>query len=197
MIFPMLTACLLCFGQAKASNVLTVSDVEIPIGGQATIEIGCDFDTEFTAFELQLALSEGLTLVTDEEGNPIVERGFEGSHEVLGNLLPSNGNYKFVCYSMDKESLPLNGTLIRVTIKADDGLQPGTTLSAGIVSCEFVRTFDSKGEYLADKDMPVPVRDIKAGQKDDAAIYDIHGRRVEKMRKGIYIIGGKKELRSK
>ena len=192
----MLAACFLCIGQAIAGNVLTVSNVEVPIGGQATIEIGCDFDTEFTAFELQLALSEGLTLLTNEEGNPIVEHGFEGSHEILGNLLPSNGNYKFVCYSMDKESLPLNGTLIRVTIKADDGLQPGAMLSAGIVSCEFVRTADSEGEYLDDKDMPVPVSEIKAEAKG-GNVYDIQGRRVEKTGKGIYIIGGKKELRSK
>ena len=188
-------ACLLCIGQAKASNVLTVSDVEVPIGGQATIEIGCDFDTDFTAFELQLSLPEGLALATGEDGKLLVECGFGSNHIVEGNLLRSNGNYKFVCYSMEKESIPISGALLRVTVKADDSLMPGTTLAARIVSCEFVRKADSMAEYLNDEEMPVPVRDIKASQPEDATAYDLAGRRVAKMGNGIYIIGGRKLLK--
>lgn len=55
--------------QAIAGNVLTVNDVTLPQGGQATLEIGCEFDTEYTAFELQLALPDGLTDVTEIEAN--------------------------------------------------------------------------------------------------------------------------------
>ena len=104
--YLMLAAWLLCMGQAVAGNVLTVSSAEVPVGGQAMIEIGCNFDTEFTAFELQLSLPDGLSLVTDDEGKPVAECGFEGSHVVEGNLLRSNGNYKFVCYSEAKASMP-------------------------------------------------------------------------------------------
>ena len=47
-IFLLLTASLFSMGQAVADNVLTVNEVQVPQGGQARIEIGCDFDTEFT-----------------------------------------------------------------------------------------------------------------------------------------------------
>lgn len=196
-LFLLLVVCLICIGRVTASNVLTIGDVFVPIGGQATIEIGCDFDTEFTAFELQLSLPVGLTLMTDEGGNPIVERGFEGSHIVEGNLLSSNGNYKFVCYSMEKASLPMTGILMRVTVKADEFLQPGTVLSVRIISQEFVRTIDSNGESLADKDVPVPICEIQASQRDDATVYDLGGRQVVNGRqlKGVFIIGGKKILK--
>lgn len=192
-IFLMLMACLFCTGKATAVNILTVSGVEMPQGGLATIEICCDFDTEFTAFELQLSLPDGLTLVTDEGGKPIVECGFEGSHVVEGNLLRSNGNYKFVCYSTEKESIPNNGALLRVVVKADDTLIPGTTLAAGIVSCEFVRKADSTAEYPNDEEIPVPVHDIQAKLPKDGTVYDLAGRRITKTGKGIYIIGGRKQ----
>lgn len=192
-ILPILTACLFCIGQATAGNVLTVSGAEVPVGGQATIEIGCDFDTEFTAFELQLSLPEGLTIATSDDGKPIVERAFEGSHIVDGNLLRSNGNYKIVCYSGVKESLPTSGALLRITVKADEALSPESTLSVGIVGSEFVRTADSTGENVGDEELPVPVLDIRAALPENASVYDLAGRRVAKVGKGIYIIGGRKQ----
>ena len=193
-IFNAMMACVLCSAQALAGNILTVSNAEVPVGGEATIEIGCDFDTEFTAFELQLSLSEGLTLVTDDEGKPVVECGFAGSHEVVGNRLASNGNYKFVCYSLEKALLPMNGTLLRVTVKADETLTSGSIISANVVGQEFVRMADSEGEVLTDTEMPVPVRDVQAATDDDAA-YDLQGRRTMKPKDGIFIIGGKKVLK--
>ena len=147
-VILMLTACFMGWGQAQADNVLTVSDVNVPQGGQATIEIGCDFDTEFTAFELQLSLPEGLSLLEDEYGKPVVEKAFEGSHAVSGNLLPSNGNYKFTCYSTNESdlSMPTSGALIRVTLKADASLAVGADYTAKITASEFTRTADSMGE---------------------------------------------------
>ena len=186
-------ACLFCIGQATAGNVLTVSSAEVPIGGQATIEIGCNFDTEFTAFELQLSLPEGLTIATDEDGKLFVEGGFEGSHIVEGNLLRSSGNYKFVCYSMEKKSIPNSGVLLRFVVKADDTLMPGTTLAARVVSCEYVRKADSMAEYLNDEEIPVPVRNIQATPPEDVVTYDLQGRRVAKVGKGIYVIDGRKQ----
>lgn len=146
-----------------AGNRLTVSDVSVPQGGQATIEIGCEFDTEFTAFELQLSLPDGLSLLSDDEGKPIVERAFEGKHVVTGNLLSSNGNYKFTCYSTDESSLsmPTSGPLLRVTVMADASLTLGTNLTATITACEFTRTSDSQGENLADVDFTVSIAEFR------------------------------------
>ena len=160
-IFLLLSACLLCAGQAMGGNVLTVNDVDVPQGGQATIEIGCEFDTEYTAFELQLSLPDGLSLQADEDGYPVIEKAFDTNHILTGNLLPSNGNYKITCRSMDNISMPNSGVLFRVIVLADAGLDLGTSLSASITACEFTRTADSNGENLADVDFTVNITEFR------------------------------------
>lgn len=160
-IFLLITASLLSMGQAVADNVLTVNEVYVPQGGQAQIEIGCDFDTEFTAFELQIALPDGLSLLADEDGYPVIEKAFDTNHILSGNLLPSNGNYKITCRSMENLSLPTSGTLFSVTIQAEAGMSIGTTLTGNIVSCEFTRTADSAGQDLDDTDFPVYITEYR------------------------------------
>ena len=160
-IFLLLTACLVNMGQAVAGNVLTVSDVVVPQGGQATIEIGCKFDTEFTAFELQIALPEGVSLVTDEDGYPVIGKAFATNHILTGNLLPSNGNYKITCRSMENLSMPTSGALFSVTVQAEASLAAGTTLRGSITSSEFTRTADSMGETLDDVDFPINITEYR------------------------------------
>ena len=157
----MFITCLLSMGQAKADNILTVSDVNVPQGGQATMEIGCTFDTEYTAFELQIALPNGLTLVTDEDGYPVIEKAFDTNHILTGNLLPSNGNYKITCRSMDNLSIPTSGELFRVTVQADASLAIGSTLTGNIVASEFTRTADSNGENFADVEFAIQVIEFR------------------------------------
>ena len=160
-VFLLLTACLLGIGQAVADNVLTVSDVDVPQGGQATIEVGCEFDTEYTAFELQIALPDGLSLLADEDGYPVIEKAFDTNHILTGNLLPSNGNYKITCRSMDNISMPTNGALFRVTVVADGSLELGRNLAARITACEFTRTADSNGENLDDVDFAIHITEFR------------------------------------
>lgn len=160
----------MCLGQAGADNVLTVSDVNVPQGGQATIEIGCDFDTEFTAFELQLSLPEGLSLLCDDDGKPVIERAFDGSHVISGNLLPSNGNYKFTCYSTNENSLllPTTGALLRMTVLADGSLPMGSDLNASITATEFTRLADSKGELLDDVEFTIHITEYRTVLDENA-----------------------------
>lgn len=160
-LFLIITVSLLCIGQTLAGNVLTVNDVNVPQGGQATLEIGCEFDTEYTAFELQIALPDGVSLMTDEYGYPVIEKAFDTNHILTGNLLPSNGNYKITCRSMDNISIPTEGPLFRVTVVADAGLALGTNLAANITACEFTRTVDSNGENLADADFTIHITEFR------------------------------------
>ena len=160
--FSFLTAALILgMGQTVATNRLTVSDVNVAQGGEATLEIGCEFDTEYTAFELQLALPEGLSLKTDDEGYPVVERAFDTNHILTGNLLPSNGNYKITCRSMDNLSMPTSGVLFRLTMMADASLALGTSLNATVTACEFTRTADSQGESLDDVPFTVNITEFR------------------------------------
>ncbi|MBO7069632.1 MAG: hypothetical protein J6W52_13315 [Bacteroidaceae bacterium] len=160
-IFLLLAASLLGMGHSMADNVLVVKDVDVPQGGQGTIEIGCEFDTEYTAFELQLSLPDGFSLLTDEEGYPVIEKAFSTNHILTGNLLSSNGNYKFTCRSMDNISISTSGALFRVTVQADASLALGTSLTASITTCEFTRTADSEGESLADTEFSIHITESR------------------------------------
>lgn len=168
-IFLLLTACFINMGQAAAGNVLTVGDVVVPQGGQATIEIDCEFDTEFTAFELQIVLPDGVSLVTDEYSYPVIEKAFDSNHILTGNQLPSNGNYKITCRSMENLSMPTSGALFRVTVQAEANLTVGTTLTGSIVGCEFTRTADSMGEMLDDVDFPIYITEYRTVLDENSA----------------------------
>lgn len=159
-ITALIIAFLLGVSHATGENVLLVNNINVPQGGNSTLEIGCDFDKEYTAFELELSLSEGLSLVVEAgNGKPIVEKCFSTEHVLSGSKL-SNGNYKFTCYSMENTSLPSGGTLMRLTIKADESVSPGATLPCCIMAAEFTRTSDSEGENLQDVNFNVTIEDI-------------------------------------
>ncbi len=136
-------------GKAIDDDVLYVNEVNIPKGGTATLEVGCSFSTEFTAFELELSLPDGFSLLMDEDGKPIVEKSFGSDHSMSGSLL-MNGNYKITCYSMTKEALPMSGIIFRVTIMANQNTEIGETLMGAIVSTEFTCLSDSEGNVLDD-----------------------------------------------
>lgn len=157
----LLSACLFYVGQAVADNVLTVGDVNLPQGGEATLEVGCDFETEYTAFELQLTLPEGVTLKTDVDGYPVIEKAFDANHVLTGKLLPSNGNYKITCRSMENLSMPTSGALFRVTLVADPSLTLGASLNASVTACEFTRTADSQGELLSDINFTINITEFR------------------------------------
>lgn len=169
-IFLLLTASLFSMGQAVADNVLTVNEVYVPQGGQARIEIGCDFDTEFTAFELQIALPEGLSLVADEDGYPVIEKAFDTNHILTGNLLPSNGNYKITCRSMENLSMPTSGALFSVTVQAGNDVTAGSMLTGNIVNCEFTRTADSGGQELDDTDFTIYVTEYRVVLDENSTV---------------------------
>ena len=166
-IYTVLLACLALATYATADNILTVGNISIPQGGQATLEVSCTFDTQYTAFELELSLPEGLSLTVDEEdGKPLVTKGFAGDHALSGSRL-SSGNYKFTCYSMSHSSLPVGGVLMRVTVEADGSHSPGESLTGNLIAAEFTRSADSEGEMLSDTGFTLTVTAADSGMAGD------------------------------
>jgi len=156
-------------GKGFAGNVLTVGNVTVAQGGKATLEISGEFDTQYTAFEIELALADGLTLEVDEEdGKPIVAKGFASDHALSGNSL-SNGNWKFTCYSMTNASLPTSGVLMRLTVMASDDAVIGSYLDCGIATAEFTRLADSEGENLDAVNFHVSITDSWVRLDENAA----------------------------
>ena len=143
-----------------ADDVLSVEHVSIPQGGQGTLEVRCDFDTECTAFSFDLELPEHLTLLTDSDGELVYEIGFGGTlHQLQGTLL-SNGSYRFSCISMDKEALPQNSVLLRTEVQVDESAVLGDTFTGCLTSIEFT-TMNSTPLYLTDVTFDIEITDAR------------------------------------
>lgn len=67
------------------------------------MSIGLDNpDSEFTAFQFDLTLPEGLSFVLDKENAPICERGLrlDTSHQLQANVLNENRTIRVICFSL-------------------------------------------------------------------------------------------------
>ena len=53
---------LMTIGNVCADNILSVSDVVIPSGSRAAIEINCDFENKFKGYQLEIEIVDGLSL---------------------------------------------------------------------------------------------------------------------------------------
>lgn len=135
-------AAFLFVAQAKAGVALTVPDVNIVPGGTANVVIYFDLGTQpYTAFQFDIAYPEGISSVSDDEGNPSFIKGdaYSDAHNV-SSICTSNGLDRFQCFS--SVSTPFaaqEGTLLILPIKAQKALAEGT-YQATISPIEFVQT---------------------------------------------------------
>ena len=75
---------LLAIGKAVADNTLSVANVAIPKGGQATMAIVCDFSTEFVGGQWDVELPvAGTATPTMAKGQPVAAFGFTGPDHFL------------------------------------------------------------------------------------------------------------------
>ena len=142
-----LVACIFGMSRLAAANVLTVNEVNLARGGQELLEVKCNFETTYTAFELELVLPKGLSLMMLDDGKPHVQRGFNGNHVVSGSQL-AVGVYKFICYSMSNSALPMSGLLMKVMVQAD-AQSPTGQMKGSVRNIEVTRQSDYEGEQLA------------------------------------------------
>ena len=135
-IFSAFAMLLTYMAGANATDVITVSDVTVPKGGEVTLEIGSSFETSFIGFQLDIELADGLSLKTDGEGYVIAELGSSGTdHGFSGSKV---GNvYSIVCASMSNRTLPEGAVLMRVTLQADASLEKGTVIPASVTNVVF------------------------------------------------------------
>ena len=133
-------ACLICMGQALASDVLTVSNLTVPQGGEATLAIGAEFETQFKAYQFDIELDDGLILVLDSNGKPVHENGFEGTDHAISCSALSAGKYRFICTSISNSLLPTNGTLLKVKIACEADAEIGSDHTGRITSIELTTT---------------------------------------------------------
>ena len=100
-------------------------------------------DYQYTAGQVALSLPEGLSLVSTEDGSPVVEKGnrLATTNHTIGASRLSNGLYQFTIFSISSEVIPQSeGELFSVTLIADNNLEVGTTLEAKFVNIELSTT---------------------------------------------------------
>lgn len=130
-IIMLLTALVAYCGGAMADG-LKVQDVNISQGGEATLEIALENpDTEFTAFQFDVELAEGITVATNDKGKFVYEKGERLDEEFSLMLAQPNAlvnTYRVLGYYTETQPIPSNtGAIVKITIKADAALAIGTT----------------------------------------------------------------------
>ena len=128
--------------QAWAGVALTVPDVNIVPGGTANVVIYFDLGTQpYTAFQFDIAYPEGISSLSDDEGNPSFIKGdaYSDAHNV-SSIYTTGGLDRFQCFSaVSTPFAAQDGTLLILPIKAQKALAEGT-YQATISPIEFVQT---------------------------------------------------------
>ena len=164
---------LMSLGKAVAGNTLSVADVTIPKGGQATMVIACSFDTEFVGGQLDIELPvNGLITPSMDGTKPVISLAFTGTDHSLANSTVSANKYRTVCASLTNAAMPTSGALMSVTLNANADATVGASYEAHLTGIEF-------GTHSSEKYNPVdvtfhitisePLAQVTLGENDAAA----------------------------
>lgn len=128
-LYILFLALLTWVGSAFASDELSVANVTLEPGGEATLVINFNFTTDnFTGYQFDLVLPEGIVTVKDEGGSPSFELGegvYYKSHTVSASHLSSCD--RFVCLSTSSQIFKvMSGVLLAIPISTDASLTSGT-----------------------------------------------------------------------
>ena len=159
--------------------------------------------TDLTCLEAEIQLPEGLSVVLDDDGNPVATKFHSrtAAHEVLANVL-DNGNLKLLISSIDADLFGEGeGPLLSICVQAEEDVLPGEytveTVGESLLVNNAAEAFYSvgvTGNVLVTDD-PTGITSTDNGQQTtDDKIYNLAGQRVSKAKNGIFIKGGKKEL---
>lgn len=135
--------------RVQANDILTAPDVTMPLHSNETIEIGCEFNTQFIGFQMDIVVDDGLSLIVDIEGKPICEKGFINTDHTVYCSQISPSTYRFIYVSLTRNLLPLNGTLLRVNVCGAETLCVGDTLDFCVTNIKFT-SIDLTEHLLSD-----------------------------------------------
>lgn len=177
-LLNMLFALMTIVGGVQAQS-LSVDPIETQTGEQAEVVMNLAGGTSITALQFNLSLPEGITL--DEAG--ITKGTATSGHELSVSTLDS-GDLLFVIYSMNLNTFK-DGELLRIpiNIKGD-----------GTVKLHKVRFADTNAVSYAGTETVTGINSPKTANSKSSndKCFDLSGRRVSRMTKGIYIVGGRK-----
>ena len=156
--------------------------------------------TDLTCLEAEIQLPEGLSLVVDEAGEPVVTqiRNRTASHEILANAL-DNGNLKLLISSIDADMFaegdgPLMSFCVQADVNATTGICTVETVGQSLLvntAAEAYYSVGVTGNVLVTDDPTGITTTDYVQQTSDDKIYNLAGQRVSKAKNGIFIKNGK------
>jgi len=206
-----LLAALVCgIAWAEDDNTFYFTDAVVMPGEITNIELCMrNAATDLTCLEAEIQLPEGLSVVCDEDGNPLTSlyRNRTPGHDILTNVL-GNGNFKLLVSSIDGKLIgDGDGPLLSFCVKASQMAPTGEYAVETVGETLLVNT-NAEAYYSAGvtgnvliTDDATPISKELKHEESDAAIYDLSGRKVvnskssiRKLGSGIFIKDGRKEL---
>jgi len=198
---------------AEDDNSFYFTDAAVKPGETTNIELCMrNAETDLTCLEAEIRLPEGLSVVCDEEGNPVLTLYCNRTvgHEVLANLL-EGGNLKLLVSSIDGnlfegEEGPLLSFCVQAAEKAPTGECIVETVGESLLVNSQAEAYYStgvKGNVLVTDDATSIKEKDNCGfvELSNSHIYDLSGRKVVnrkvsngKLGSGIFIQRGRKEL---
>lgn len=197
---------------AEEDNSLYFTDAAVKPGETANIELCMrNLATDLTCIEAEIQLPEGLSVVCDEEGNPVssLYRNRTAGHEILTNVL-DNGNLKLLVSSIDGKLIDgEDGPLLSFRVQAAETAPKGEGLVETVgesllvnSEAEAYYSVGVKGSVLITDDA-TDIDHSPFAIDHSGDVYDLSGRKVVngqssmvngRLKKGIFIQGGRKEL---
>ena len=191
-------ALLACFLSASATDEVVATDVSLPQGGTGTVDIELNNDQEFTAFQMQLTLPEGVSFVTNKKGNPTFEKG----DRYDDHSLSSSALGVFTCISFSLTPFDdTEGLLLSINVAADANTEVGKPLKAKLSNIEFT-TIEGKRVQFDDVDINIAIGEpistdidvlLDGTDVQSDEWYTTDGRKLpgKPSEKGVYINNGK------
>ena len=143
-ILFIVTALLAICGQANADDRLSVKDLTIPQGGQATLEVALENDKEFTALQFYLTLPEGVTVVTNAKGRLQCSTTARCEDHTLG-MQNNDGVYTVLLYSSELYLIEgTEGNIITIDVQAAADMAVGTTATATVSGIKLAEVDETK-----------------------------------------------------
>lgn len=163
--------------QTIANDVLYMSD------SNGTLSLNLENEREYTAFQFDLFVPEGA-----EVSQMLLNAGRKQGHQLIYNKV-EEGHYRVAALSTSNQTFNGNiGELLNITLNGISGEE--------VRLCN-IHFFDAEGQNYLFEDLESTIAtEIEslhpAFSQSEGAIYDIQGRRQERMLHGINIVGGKK-----
>lgn len=198
--------------RAEDDNTLYFTDAILEPGKTTGIEVCLkNSRADLTCLEAEIQLPEGLSVVCDEDGNPVTTlyRNRTREHDILTNVL-DNGNFKLLVSSIDSKLIGEGaGPILSFFVRASE-MTPSGEYQVETVGETLLVTTEAEAHYCAgvtgnvlitDDATSINVETRMENDGSDAAIYDLGGRKIangnssnRKLGSGIFIKNGKKRL---